>query len=137
MFQYNIICFFSLWIQDTQCTYTKIRNQDVQKMYMGSSERLMHVQFTSCVQRVISKCRSNFYGMNGFPKLSSDLCMQVLRSPFNSILLLYFQVSNDRKIEGKQNIGLPRVRKLFLTLMLLQLSLRFPNKLTLPLFLGN
>lgn len=48
-----------------------------------------------------------------------------------------FKLAMIENIEGKQNIGLPRVRKLFLILILLQISLRFPNKLTLPLFLRN
>lgn len=48
-----------------------------------------------------------------------------------------FKLATIENIEGKQNIGLPRARKLFLILMLLQISLRFPNKLTLPLFLRN
>ena len=106
-------------------------------MFMGSSERLMHVQLTPCVQKVISKCRSNFYNMNGFPKLSSDLLCRFYVAHLIAFFFFTFKLAMIENIEGKQEIGLPRVRKLFPILMLLQISLRFPNKLTLPVFLRN
>ena len=64
-------------MQDVRCTYTRLRSQDVQKTYWGSSKGLLHVQFTSCVQKVVFKCSS--------------------LSRFYFSIILYFQVGNNRK----------------------------------------
>ena len=69
-------------------------------------------------------------------------CLQIYVCRFyvahlKAFFFFTFKLAMIENIEGKQNIGLPRVRKLFLILMLLQISLRFPNVLTLPLFLRN